>query len=704
MRIHYFIHITGTDSGISGIPRVVKNLGRQLVVSEGIELIPVCWDVAEQAVVHASHKHLKNFARHGGPELQESEAAGQPIRFQRGDWLLFAEAPHLHSYDPEYPSISIIDPIGYARRFGARTAAILHDILPLSHRGSAKEGRAFLDIVANGGGDDGELDRLRFTVYAQAMVNVDVVLPVSRTSGTILADWLLAHGHAAERLPPIRPVPLPEEIAGIARVPGKRVERGPGSNPIEFLTVGTVCAHKNQLSAMMAFSRLIARRPELDLRFLVVGTVTPDCAAPASLIAKRSGGRIQLHGHVPDHVLGQMWRRAHASVFVSLAEGYGLPVAESLWYGRPCLCSNDGSIAEIARTGGCLLVDPRNLDEIEAGFETLVTDTGRYDDLLQQLNARQMRSWKTYADEVAEQLGAERRPAPPEAMPAAKPSLIPSRRPEGHPADQTVEATLSISASDLDVLEAYLSGHSKPIRRNGAICYERATYAGVAERVLFFGPYISLPPGRYEFALDGEIEGELELTFTADEGRQELARTKVTGFDKPVAIELKQATEKFEMVGFRTPRLERLIFRNAFAKYADLAVTQPAAELMAPTTLAGGADRPACPESPAPPAPGAVGLESGSRDETAIDVGPADLAPTMLVGGDDQPASPESSVWTALGAGEADSVSREETTIDAGPADLELAAPILAASPASSALAAARGAGKKKFRSAKGSR
>ena len=88
-------------------------------------------------------KHLKNFAHRGGPKLQESAAAGEPVLMEPTDWLLFAEVPHLHSYDPEYPSISIIDPIGYTRRFGAQTAAILHDILPLSHRGSAELGHSF---------------------------------------------------------------------------------------------------------------------------------------------------------------------------------------------------------------------------------------------------------------------------------------------------------------------------------------------------------------------------------------------------------------------------------------------------------------------------------------------------------------------------------------------------------------------------------
>jgi glycosyltransferase involved in cell wall biosynthesis len=233
---------------------------------------------------------------------------------------------------------------------------------------------------------------------------VDVVLPVSQASGTNLADWLLTHGHPAERLPPIRPILLPEEVSGVARVAPRLVAAEAASSPIEFVTIGTVCAHKNQLSAMKAFIRLTTRRPDLDLRFHVIGTVMPDCAAPASLIAKRSAGRIQLHGHVPDAELGRFRSRARASVFVSLAEGYGLPVAESMWCGIPCLCSNDGSIGELARAGGCLTVDPRSLDEIELGFEALATDAARYGGLLKEIARRRMKRWSDYAAAVISEI------------------------------------------------------------------------------------------------------------------------------------------------------------------------------------------------------------------------------------------------------------------------------------------------------------
>jgi Glycosyl transferases group 1 len=346
MKVFYFIHITGTDTGISGIPRVVKNLGRELLLSEDIDLVPVCWSQGLRALVHAERKQLENVARHGGPKLEETSEARKPIAAEPGDWLLFAEAPHLHSYDREYPSVSISEPIGFARSCGLKVAAIFHDILPLLYDFGGPHSGVFADMTpgATGHSDGGEVQRLQFAVYAHSLALADIVFPVSRTTGDQLFEWLIRQGHRAELLPLMAPILLPEEVFGVERViPHRR--SGTGGAPVEFLAVGTVCAHKNQLGAMYAFHRLIQRRRELDLRLNIVGSIAAVSATAASLMAKRADGRIILHGHLPDEQLEALQNRARASVFVSLAEGYGLPVAESLWRGKPCLCSGEGSIA-----------------------------------------------------------------------------------------------------------------------------------------------------------------------------------------------------------------------------------------------------------------------------------------------------------------------------------------------------------------------
>lgn len=70
---------------------------------------------------------------------------------------------------------------------------------------------------------------------------------------------------------------------------------------------------------------------------------------------------IEVREHVTDRELDELYRQAAFTVFPSLYEGWGLPVAESLAHGRFCLCADTSSLREV---GGvwCDYLDPWNLD------------------------------------------------------------------------------------------------------------------------------------------------------------------------------------------------------------------------------------------------------------------------------------------------------------------------------------------------------
>ena len=59
MRLYYFVHISATDQGISGIPRVVKSLARELDSMAGIELVLVSWGAERKTLVHTEQKLLE---------------------------------------------------------------------------------------------------------------------------------------------------------------------------------------------------------------------------------------------------------------------------------------------------------------------------------------------------------------------------------------------------------------------------------------------------------------------------------------------------------------------------------------------------------------------------------------------------------------------------------------------------------------------
>ncbi len=386
-KLFYWVHHTGRYDGNTGVQRVVRALGTALAVTPEVELVPVRWCAEQEAVVRAERDWLAGLARYSGPILPEQIGAGEPLHLAQAEvgglqdaWLLVPEVPHVAG--DMAPALPVV--LDYARYHGLRTAMLFYDLIPLRVPGY-------------------ESMRQPHAAYAMALAAADLLLPISRSSGADLSAWWQEQGHDPERLALLRPVPLAAEMVGIPRLFGGAPSE---QQPIRFLAIGTVEPRKNQLALMQAFNRLHRRRPELDLRLDVVGTLHHAVAAAVREEENVSEGCIRLHEYLPDEQLHALVRKAHATAFVSLAEGYGLPIAESLWQGKPCLCSNIGSMKEIADDGGCLLVDPQDPQGIEHGLERLAEDAELRHELAEQARRRRLATWADYGRAVVAELDA----------------------------------------------------------------------------------------------------------------------------------------------------------------------------------------------------------------------------------------------------------------------------------------------------------
>ena len=108
-------------------------------------------------------------------------------------------------------------------------------------------------------------------------------------------------------------------------------------------------------------------------------------------------GSIKVVHDLSDAELATLYRACRFTVFPSIVEGWGLPVGESLSYGKLCVSSNTTSMPEV---GGSLVeyIDPLNL---RAGVETLrglILDPGKVARWEQRIREQfRPRSW----DEVA---------------------------------------------------------------------------------------------------------------------------------------------------------------------------------------------------------------------------------------------------------------------------------------------------------------
>ena len=142
------------------------------------------------------------------------------------------------------------------------------------------------------------------------------------------------------------------------------------------LSVGTFEPRKN-LRRLVAAFELLAEH-DRDLRLVLVGGDGWQRRGLDRDIARSPfGKRVICVDYLEERVLAPLIAGAEAMAYVSLYEGFGLPVVEARALGTPVVTSNRSSLPEAAGGEG-VLVDPYDIRSIAAGIERArVTTTDR---------------------------------------------------------------------------------------------------------------------------------------------------------------------------------------------------------------------------------------------------------------------------------------------------------------------------------------
>jgi glycosyltransferase involved in cell wall biosynthesis len=171
---------------------------------------------------------------------------------------------------------------------------------------------------------------------------------------------------------------------------------GIGSLPV-VLAVGSHEPRKNHLALLHAAE--ILWREGLSFNLALIGGNSwnhADFDAQVELL-RQANRPVQTIIGLPDDLLWAAYRQAYCTVFPSLHEGFGLPVAESLASGTPVITSNFGSMRELARHGGALLIDPRHDQQLTDALRQLLVDQPLRDRLAAEAAHLPPRTWDDYA-------------------------------------------------------------------------------------------------------------------------------------------------------------------------------------------------------------------------------------------------------------------------------------------------------------------
>ena len=360
------VHDSASSRLMTGVQRVARSIALEWIERPGVILVG--WSTRGTQLLRIHTDAFVTRARRG-------LFARRPIVPWGGHFVL-AELVT----EPER-SVRTQAIAGYA---GVRSAFVANDAIPLT------------TAETTGAGMPGV-----FAKYLAAASRFDVAACISKAAAVEYTGWREMLGSAGITGPQISVVPLPL-AAGDAPAEAEAQAREfllTGDLPM-VLVVGSHEPRKNHQAVLHAAEVLWREGHEFSLVF-IGGNAWNSAEFALRLDELQKAGRpVASHSGIAEPILWWAYRLAAFSVFPSLNEGFGLPVAESLASGVPAVTSDFGSMREIAAAGGCVLVDPRSDASIAEGMRVLLTDGELRSSLATQATARIEPGWGRYASEL----------------------------------------------------------------------------------------------------------------------------------------------------------------------------------------------------------------------------------------------------------------------------------------------------------------
>jgi glycosyltransferase involved in cell wall biosynthesis len=360
----------------TGVQRVARSLRTAL----GSGAVPITHDPHCRLWRTLENWEQANLDHPGGARGRGARwplARRWPAKLRR---LIFPKAPPLPANAglvvPEIfsPAVAAVLPELFAATGGPRIA-IFHDAIALRLPELTPAG-----TVA------------RFPAYLQELLAFDGIAAVSADSRDALVDYWRWLG--VSRTPPVRAIPLGTDFTA---APAGDVAR---DVPM-VLCVGSIEGRKNHLALLEAAESLWARGLRFELRLIGLAQPATGAAALTRIGELRAAGRPVRHdGPADDATVASAYAACAFTVYPSIAEGFGLPVLESVAHGKPCVCSGRGALGEAAAGGGCLTLSTVTATELAGAIGRLLAEPAALAELSEQARRRLIRTWRHHATDL----------------------------------------------------------------------------------------------------------------------------------------------------------------------------------------------------------------------------------------------------------------------------------------------------------------
>ena len=297
-------------------------------LAASIRAIPSAWAASRQRISTDGADFPPSSGRLG-KDLREVAVPG--------DFLVALGAPWAYV---DYPGR--VAPL--KAEIGLRFGVLIHDIIPLVRPEFFRGG-----------------ENLLFSSFMRDCVSMaDKLLTVSRATANDVEQYLVREKIIMPERPGVLTIGTGFAPAdGTSGLPKNLAAGG------YVLLVSMIEPRKNHILAFLAWRRLLEVLPRDRVPQLVflgrVGWMVSDLMQQIQN-SDYLGGKLTIIENADDPTLAALYRGARFTLFPSFYEGWGLPVSESLAFGKVCLASNSTSIPE---AGGafCLYHDPESVTE-----------------------------------------------------------------------------------------------------------------------------------------------------------------------------------------------------------------------------------------------------------------------------------------------------------------------------------------------------